>query len=213
MEGAIAQSAELVVVTADDWRSNHGTLALLERDPARKWRAASSEVPVMLGRNGLAWGVGLHAQEPTKREGDGRSPAGVYEIAKVYGRDAKSPSPNFPYQQLSEAMEGIDDSQSRWYNRLVDALQMRERDWKHSEKVRASNPMFRWCVEVKHNWQQRPGFGSCIYLHIWKAPGVATSGCTAMDAAALERIVRWLDTRKRPLLVQLPRAEYRRLKL
>lgn len=86
-------------------------------------------------------------------------------------------------------MEGIDDPRSQFYNRLVDSRAVKRRDWSHSEKVRRSNPMFRWCIEVKHNWQQRPGYGSCIYLHIWKAPGVPTSGCTAMSEAALTRIV------------------------
>ena len=90
---------------------------------------------------------------------------------------------------------------------------MRTRDWTRSEKLRPSIRRFRWLVEVKHNWEQQPEFGSCIYLHIWKAPGVATSGCTAMEEAALERVVRWLDARKRPLLVQLPASEYRKLKV
>ena len=201
------ESGQLIVVRSKGWADNHGALTLLERASDGEWRRAATDVPVTLGRNGLAWGVGLHPQKPVKREGDGRAPAGVFELAKTYGRDAESPSPHFPYQQLSESMEGIDDSQSRWYNRLVDGARMPERDWKRSEKVRPSNPMFRWCVEVKHNWAQRPELGSCIYLHVWKAPGVATAGCTAMETAALERLVRWLDARKRPLLVQIPAGE------
>jgi D-alanyl-D-alanine dipeptidase len=137
----------------------------------------------------------------------------VFELARTYGRAAGAPSPHFPYQQLSAVMEGIDDSRSRFYNRLVDPAQVRGRDWTRSEKVRRSNPMFRWLVEVKHNWEQKPELGSCIYLHVWKAPGVATSGCTAMEKAALARVVRWLDARQRPLLVQLPRGESERVKL
>ena len=212
IDAMVARSDQLVVVTARDWRESRGTVALYERTANRSWRRVSPDLPVMLGRNGLGWGAGMHAQRATKREGDGRSPAGVFELERIYGRDAVPPSSNFPYRQLSSTMEGIDDSNSRYYNRVVDAAQVRDRDWTSSEKVRPSNPMFRWCVEVRHNWQQRPGLGSCIYLHIWKAPGVPTRGCTAMSEAALERLVRWLDARKRPLLVQLPDAEYRRSK-
>lgn len=208
VERAIENSRQLLVVTSDNWSANRGTLALLERGSEGEWRPVLADVPVMLGRNGLAWGVGLHPQLPTKREGDGRAPAGVFELDTIYGRDAVPPSVRFPFQQLSDTMEGIDDSRSRWYNRLVDGSKIEARDWTRSEKVRASNPMFRWCVTVKHNWEQRPDLGSCIYLHIWKAPGVATAGCTAMDAAALERVVRWLDARKRPLLIQFPRGQY-----
>jgi L,D-peptidoglycan transpeptidase YkuD (ErfK/YbiS/YcfS/YnhG family) len=207
---AVAKSRQLIVVVAPDWDANHGTLALFDRAAGGTWQRRAGDVPVMLGRNGLAWGVGLHPQAATKREGDGRSPAGVFELERIYGRDARAPSSHFPYRQLRDGMEGIDDPHSRYYNRLVDAAQVRVRDWAHSEKVRPTNPMFRWCVEVRHNWAQRPGLGSCIYLHIWKAPGVPTSGCTAMSEANLARLVGWLDARKRPLLVQMPKAELQR---
>ena len=215
VEAAITGSGQLIVVTSPGWDENHGTLALYERAAGGDWQRIGMEVPVMLGRNGLAWGVGLHAEQATKREGDGRSPAGVFELERVHGGSGARRTERFPYQQMSEVMEGIDDSNSRFYNRFLDPAQvpMRERDWTRTETVRAANPMFRWLVEVKHNWEQRPGYGSCIWLHVWQAPGVATAGCTAMDADALERLVHWLDARKRPLLVQLPQSERRKWKL
>lgn len=214
-EAILADSSQAVVVRTRDWHDSRGTLALYERSTrqqAATWRRVSPEVPVMLGRNGLAWGIGRHPQRPTKHEGDGRSPAGVFELERTYGSSATPPTAHFPYEELSATMEGIDDPDSRYYNRLVDARRVRVRDWKQSERVDPDNPMFRWCVEVKQNWQQRPGFGSCIYLHIWKGPGVPTSGCTAMSERDLRRIVAWLDARKRPLLVQLPASELERAK-
>jgi zinc D-Ala-D-Ala dipeptidase len=213
IDSAIHGSGQLIVVSARSWSDNSGTLVLYERGKDGPWHHVSPKVPVMLGRNGLAWGIGLYGRQATKREGDGRSPAGVFELEATAGREPSAPTPRFPYQQLSATMEGIDDPDSRYYNRLVDVSQVGDRDWRHSEKVRPDNPMFRWCVEVRHNWQQRPGFGSCIYLHIWKAPGTPTSGCTAMSERDLARVVRWLDARKRPLLVQLPETELAKLGL
>jgi L,D-peptidoglycan transpeptidase YkuD (ErfK/YbiS/YcfS/YnhG family) len=29
---------------------------------------------------------------------------------------------------------------------------------------------YRWGVVVAHNWDQIPGRGSCIFLHVWQAP-------------------------------------------
>jgi D-alanyl-D-alanine dipeptidase len=159
---AVSRSNQLIVVTSRGWSADHGTLVLLERSSDGKWRRASREAPVMLGRNGLAWGVGLSKHPPTKREGDGCSPARMFELACVYGGTGTQPLQRFPYEALSDTMEGIDDPKSRFYNRLVDTRELRARDWSHSENVSASNSMFRWCVAVKHNWQQRPGFGSCI---------------------------------------------------
>ena len=213
MKDVLEGSSQLIVVTSDSWSADRGTLQLYDRATDRSWRRTGTAVPVMLGRNGLAWGVGLHGEEATKREGDGRAPAGIFELERVHGGAGATKLENFPYRKMSDVMEGIDDAQSRFYNRFLDPADVpaRERDWKRTETVRSANPMFRWLVEVKHNWEQRPGYGSCIWLHIWKAPGVATSGCTTMETAALERLVHWLDARKRPLLVQVPRTELQRL--
>ncbi len=54
--------------------------------------------------------------------------------------------------------------------------------------------------------------GSCIFLHIWEGPGKGTAGCTAMGSLSMEEVLRWLDGEKRPVLVQLPRAEFERLR-
>ena len=54
------------------------------------------------------------------------------------------------------------------------------------------------------------GCGSCIFLHVWQAPGVPTAGCTAMALADMSAIAGWLDGAATPVLVQLPQAEYER---
>jgi D-alanyl-D-alanine dipeptidase len=52
------------------------------------------------------------------------------------------------------------------------------------------------------------GFGSCIFLHIWKDASTPTSGCTAMAREDLERVMAWLDPKKTPYLVQMPKDVY-----
>lgn len=56
-EKATAASQQLIVVTTENWSDNHGALALFERASDQSWRCVSPEMP---GRNGLAWGIGLH---------------------------------------------------------------------------------------------------------------------------------------------------------
>jgi D-alanyl-D-alanine dipeptidase len=55
------------------------------------------------------------------------------------------------------------------------------------------------------------GRGSCIFFHIWGGPRSTTVGCTAMDAAELERFIAWLDRRKQPVVIQVPASVYPRL--
>ena len=79
----------LVVVTAADWPTTAGELRCFSREhETADWHAAGSVVPVMLGRNGLAWGRGLHRPVPGGRqkiEGDGCAPAGVFAITALFG--------------------------------------------------------------------------------------------------------------------------------
>jgi D-alanyl-D-alanine dipeptidase len=72
---------------------------------------------------------------------------------------------------------------------------------------------YRWGVVVDHNTDPvTAGAGSCIFLHIWLGPGVGTTGCTAMSQEQLEGLLARLDPARRPLLVQLPRPEYKKLR-
>ena len=185
-------------------------------DGASTWRQVPPESTVAVGRAGLAWGVGLHgtsaAGGPVKREGDGKAPAGVFPLIEAFGfasaKDAKIAQ--MPYRQLTEQMEGIDDPKSRYYNRIVDRSSIDAPDWNSSERMRVQP--YRWGAVVGHNPNQVPGAGSCIFLHVWEGAGVATSGCTAMPEDQMLRLLRWLDRNKKPILVQLPVEEYRRVR-
>jgi D-alanyl-D-alanine dipeptidase len=113
---------------------------------------------------------------------------------------------------LTDTIEGIDDPASRHYNRLVDTRSIAAKDWRSSERMRRAGDVYRWGVVVGHNWKQVPAAGSCIFLHVWDGAGVGTSGCTAMPEAQMLKVIRWLDRKKNPTLVQLPAAHYRRLR-
>jgi D-alanyl-D-alanine dipeptidase len=59
--------------------------------------------------------------------------------------------------------------------------------------------------------QEPAPYGSCIYLHIQNPDpaNAGTSGCTAMPAGDLRDLIAWRDSRKNPLLVQLPQLQWR----
>ena len=86
---ALAPARQLILVTADGWDTTTGTLRRYVRSAAgRPWVAEGDALPVVLGRTGMAWGVGqggAPAGAPVKREGDGRSPAGAYALLHAFG--------------------------------------------------------------------------------------------------------------------------------
>lgn len=78
------QARALIVVTTPDWNSTQARLQTFTRLDGH-WQPAEQGFAVALGRHGSAWGEGLHpaqTQGPQKREGDGRSPAGVVAISR-----------------------------------------------------------------------------------------------------------------------------------
>lgn len=207
---------QLVVVTTPDWNTSNGTLQLFERNDAG-WSRVGGPIQVVVGRSGLGWGSGFHASaakfgDPVKREGDGRSPAGVFPIGAAFGFDPEKPDwLKLAYISLTSATECVDDPSSRYYNAVVDRVATVKSDWSSSEKMRSIG-VYRWGVVVNQNTARQPGAGSCIFLHIWSGPEQPTAGCTAMEQGNLEQLMGWLDERSKPLMVTLPRREYERLR-
>lgn len=210
----------MILVTTADWHSVTGKLQRFERNSwAGGWTPIGSEIPIVVGRTGLAWGRGAHGappgQGPIKREGDGRAPAGVFHLSSAFGY-APADEASFvrlPYTQSKENIECVDDADSTHYNQLVDRSKVRTADWKSSEQMRRSDDLYRWGVVIDHNAHTPlPGSGSCIFLHIWAGPSSGTSGCTAMDVGNIEELLAWLTPTANPMLVQLPERELERLR-
>ena len=215
----LARSRQLIVVETEGWDAVRGTLRRFERRGAKgRWAQVGVDVPIVVGRAGLGWGTGLtgpgSAAGPTKREGDGKSPAGVFRLGPAFGFAPRREAAwlRLPYTPLAPTTECVDDVASRRYNLIVDRGAVGDVDWNSSERMRSVEG-YRWGLVVEHNARPpRPGDGSCIFLHIWAGPEKGTAGCTAMEQGNLEALLGWLDARKRPLLVQLPAAEYARLR-
>ena len=222
-----AQSRQLLTVTTDTWSATSGHLQRFERR-GRAWRPVGGAVPVRVGRSGMGWGLGLHppaaagSGEPVKREGDGRAPAGVFRLSAAFGYAANEPT-GLPYIPTDGDTECVDDTASQVYNRVTRRTPASA--WGSHEEMRLDAHIYRIGVVVAHNGtgvdaglvpglrgpQTQRGAGSCIFLHVWRTPETATSGCTSMPDAALQGVLAWLDAAAAPVLVQLPRDVYGRL--
>ncbi|KRD30338.1 hypothetical protein ASE35_16495 [Lysobacter sp. Root916] len=210
---------QLVLVTTDGWDASAGRLRRYERDGG-DWREVGAATPVTVGRKGSAWGLGLHPAQsdgPQKREGDGRAPAGVFALGTAFGYGASAATP-MPYQAMGADDYCIDVNASPLYNRIVDAGTVgRDAVAESTEPMRrdlhaGGDQRYRLGLVIEHNPQRLSGAGSCIFAHLWKAPGEPTAGCTAMADPAMEALLAWLRPQQRPVFVLLPEAELRRLR-
>lgn len=217
----LAASRQLLLVVADEWTSTTARLRRFARGRRdAEWSPVGEAIDVSLGQGGLAWGIGLQraacAEAPRKREGDRRAPAGVFAITALFGA-ADHPlarSARLPYLGVTDDLKAIDDPASRYYNRIVEQSTVAEIDWQSHEDMRRDDGCYAVGAVVAHNSPDPvAGAGSCVFIHVWRNPGVPTAGCTAGALADIAELCAWLDGAASPLLVQLPRTEYARYRV
>jgi len=140
----IAVARQLIVVTTPGWDSTTGMLRRFERQRAGDpWRPVGAPTPIVVGRTGLAWGIGFDAvpgapaNAPHKREGDGRSPAGVFPLDTAFGFQptGASPAPGLPYVSLTDQTDCVDDPSSTHYNTVVARDRVSRVDWSSAERM------------------------------------------------------------------------------
>ncbi len=205
--------SQLVVVLSENWDSSVGVMRLFEREEG-DWREVGPRMDVVLGGNGMGWGIGVPWKQrsgPIKVEGDGRSPAGAFELTATFGYAPRPPDGTaLPYRPVTEYDYFVDDPVSEDYNKWV---RIGEDDkptdrWYSFEIMLRPDSLYEYGIIVGHNMapvvKRR---GSAIFIHIWRSPGVPTSGCTALARSDLLHLISWLDIAHNPLLLQLPGTE------
>jgi D-alanyl-D-alanine dipeptidase len=212
----LGDSRQLIVSVGPEWNSPRGTMMLLEKINDG-WEVVRSSWRVTYGDSGMAWGIGVHPLPKGtlfKREGDRRSPAGIFELGTFCGYDSVAPAGvRYPYTQSTSTLRWVDDPQSIYYNKMIDEKKVPKRvkgktQWRSAEVMKFDGIDYRYVIFVKHNPDGIPGKGSCIFLHLNSPTRTPTAGCTAMDEEHMLALLRWIDPEKKPLLVQIPLTEY-----
>ena len=201
----------MLVVVNTGWDSLQGKLYAFKKEHG-KWRLQFSN-PIVLGSKGLAIGDGLvklNVNGPLKHEGDKRSPAGIFSIGTAFGYAEKNDAAWIKnrYVQAFDTLICVDDTNSANYNRLVNK-DIARHDYNSFEYMHLKKDYYKWGLFINHNSDKVvPGDGSCIFMHIWENDHTGTDGCTAMAEKNMLRVLRWIDAKERPLLVQLPESAY-----
>ena len=214
----LSEGTQMVLVLTDNWQQATGTLHTFERHQNR-WQPIASAFDVSIGKNGSAWGIGLHPVQndaPQKVEGDGKAPAGIFAIDIAFGYAEKSTS-KLRYHAMTDADWCIDVVESPLYNQIVstghvglDAVKGSTEPMRRDLQANADQ-LYKKGFVIKHNPDNIRKSGSCIFAHLWRAPGKPTAGCTAMSENDMNALLHWLDADKNPSFVLLPKSEYTRL--
>jgi len=159
-----------------------------------RWRQVFEPMKAAVGRNGFA-------PPGEKREGDGRTPSGIFGLGPAFGY-APQASTRMPYRQATSDDLWVDDPKAPDYNRWV---KQNETQAASFEKMKRDDDQYKFGVVIEYNTDPViPGYGSAIFLHIWKAPGAATAGCIAVSEEDIVKILGWLDPAARPVIILNP---------
>lgn len=195
---------QVLLVVAGLWSQNAARLYRFERGQGSgEFALRGRPFEVRLGANGLGVGLGLHPKEGltlqlTKREGDRRSPAGMFSLGTAFGTSKGPPHAEvrWPWRQTTKGDVFVDDPQSKAYNTWQ--LETPEHDWKSREDL----TQYELGIVVEHNRAQLAGAGSAIFIHSL-ASSRPTTGCTGLATSDLIELLRWLRPEQHPVLVQL----------
>lgn len=205
----VGNAGQVIVVTAPDSRSTHGTLRAYERDGNGGWRQVVGATPARLGWSGLTLAA-------DRRQGTGKTPAGTFAIPSAFGRYA-DPGTELPYRQF--------DRDDAWtYNPDVpstyNVFQTAPYAWRsygsYVEHLWDHGKQYRYVAVMDYNLPDGPitrdhkgirraanpantRAGGGIFLHV--TDGRSTAGCIAIPEATMRDVLRWLDPDRHPVIV------------
>lgn len=213
-----AKSTQCLVGIAESWDSSSATLRLY-RKSGGEWQPVGAAWKSRLGKNGLIWGLGIHpvpSGAATKKEGDMRSPAGVFALGGVWGYAATIPKhPKLFYRQVTSRDLWVEDPASPQYNCNVILKKEPTSAWEKKQQMKQDDPAHSLKLFIAHNAPPKviPNAGSSIFFHIWRSGGSKpTAGCTTMEEVKLRTLISSIDPASHPLYVLLPKTEYEKFR-
>jgi L,D-peptidoglycan transpeptidase YkuD (ErfK/YbiS/YcfS/YnhG family) len=162
----------------------------VRRRPGRKtqgWLVAGPLVlPVALGRGGI---------KANKREGDGGTPRGIFQLRRLWWRPDRASRPRtaLPVRRIKPDDGWCEDPQDRRYNRPVQVP-------RHSgaDRLWRQDALYDIIIELSHNTRPRvAGRGSAVFIHVARDKFAPTAGCVALRTDALRRLVARLGPQTR----------------
>ena len=123
--------------------------------------------------------IGKNGSTRNKKEGDKKTPRGIFEIENLYFRKDRKNKPNtfLKCVEIKKNMGWCDDIRfPKKYNKLIKI----NKKIKY-EKLNRKDYKYDFLVPIKYNFKKPvSGLGSCIFIHLTKNY-IPTAGCVALN--------------------------------
>ncbi|MGA4718504.1 L,D-transpeptidase family protein [Fictibacillus nanhaiensis] len=182
---------QVIIVTVPTVRSYKGKLYSYEKMSDGNWKEAMPVMKAVIGKTGVS---------SRKLEGDGKSPAGKFMFGTSFGSTSKPSGMTWPFKKTTINDYWVDDSNSSLYNRWVTVNPTTKKTWRSAEKL--LHPLYKYATVIRYNDDPIvKGKGSAIFLHIWKNENSPTLGCVAISETNIVKVLRWINSSKRPIII------------
>ena len=181
---AMGAARQAVIVYAPGSGSTTATVSLWTKR-SDGWHQVRVGASARIGRNGMT---------SSKREGDGKTPMGIFPVGIGFGWYA-NPGTRLTWRVANSNSRWVDDSASAYYNKWMQAPAAGR--WDSAERLRISP--YTYAIEVGYNRAAEPGKGSAIFMHLLGSG--ATSGCIATDKTTVVSTLKWLNPTMHPVFV------------
>lgn len=186
---AIGDAGQILFVINTDPSSPRAAILAMEKFSG-EWQLAAGPIEGNIGRNGFA------APEE-KREGDGKTPSGVFGLGTAFGYEPAART-RMPYRHVTANDFWIDDVDSPSYNSWVKG----KPEGVSFERMKRDDDFYKYGIVIEYN--TRPvlkGYGSAVFFHVWEGKGKPTSGCISMSEKSILDLLAWLDPARNPITV------------
>lgn len=130
-----------------------------------------------VGKNGLG----------KKRQGDRKTPVGIYNITMAFGRRKSPGTAGISYTKLNKYHYWSTERDT--YNTFVDVRTL-GRKWMSGEHLISYNPWYNYALAMDYNKKCTYLKGSAIFLHCTGKGRTYTMGCIAVSEKNMKRIVK-----------------------
>ncbi|MEH7373551.1 SH3 domain-containing protein [Neobacillus drentensis] len=183
----VGSNKQLILVTSNGYNTSNAEIRTFKRNSQGKW------VPVLtttghIGKYGFATAANM-------QEGGKKSPIGKYSIGTTFGRYG-NPGTKMPYRKITSDDVWVDDPTSKLYN-TWQSRSKTQGQWKSAENMNIA--AYTYGFVINYNTQRTPNKGSAIFFHIGSG---YTLGCTSTSQTNVVNILKWLDPKMNPVIIQ-----------
>lgn len=178
-----AQSATKMILVNAKSSSSSDCIVQYFKKSSDGWKEIM-RVNGVMGKNGI---------NKTK-EGDGKTPTGLYHFTKLFGIKS-NPGTQMPYTKLTNSMYWC--GSKAYYNQFVDESKTAAHKTKcnhtNDEHLKDYAPFYNYAAALSYNSAGTYKKGSAIFLHCKKSASKYTAGCVAVSESDMKKLIKEID--------------------